>query len=81
MVQVTISQPLSLAEDLYKRKACCIATVCHHCRWADIRAILLSRAIPKGHFKRQLLESESGIVPCKSYAASGVRFQIATISC
>lgn len=26
MVQVTISQPLSLAEDLYKRKAFCIAT-------------------------------------------------------
>lgn len=41
-------------------------TVCHHCRW-DIKAILLSRAIPKGHFKRQLLESEFGIVPCKSW--------------
>ena len=52
-------------------------TVCHHCRWADIKAILLSRAIPKGHFKRQSLESEFGIVPCwlHSPASSGASFK------
>ena len=78
MVQVTISQPLSLAEDLYKRESVLHSnTVCHHCRWADIKAILLSRAIPKGHFKRQSLESEFGIVPCwlHSPASSGASFK------